>query len=100
MVQRDWLVEMLFDVPANPLNGVGLRITARRSRLATQARAEACFLGIFRPKEEGDILTARTFRGAGWTAVDARAGHSKEELAIAAGVSRQHCIPPFVFESC
>ncbi len=68
--QRDRFVQMPLDVAADRLDHLRLLVAANRLRTATQAGAEAGFLGFIGTAEESNVFPARTPRGAGGAAID------------------------------
>ena len=95
-LQSDGLVEMLFDVTADLLDPVRLRIATQRPWAATQAGAVSGSLRLFGTREELDVLPARTARGARRPAINACRRDSEDELAVVGGVARDDGAPELV----
>src|SRR6266496_1126060 len=92
LLPRHRFVEMTFDVAAHRFDHVGLCI-AKGFRPAAQAGPVAGFLSIFRLREEGNILLART---AGWTgrpAVHSGRRNGEYKFAVLRGVAFHDRLP-------
>src|SRR5580658_2246374 len=95
-IERNRLIEMLFNVAADLLGGIRLRIAAERPRPATQAGAEAGFLRLLGSRIEFHVLTPRTARRARRPAINAGTGDREDELSVAARIAPDNCIPALV----
>src|SRR5947208_3116937 len=62
--QRNWLIQSLFDIPANSFDHLLLRIATPCLWAATQARAESRRLGFFRLPIKSHILAPWPLRRA------------------------------------
>ncbi len=95
--QAERLVQVLLDVPADPLDrrdaGVGGRVLVRP---APPAGAEPGPLGLLGPGEEHDLGPARAAGRARRPAVDARGPDRKHEGSVGPRVARQRGAPAAV----
>ncbi len=73
--------------------GLGIGAWSGKAGLAALAGAVAGLLCRGRGGEEGDVLPGGAAAGAAWTAVDPRRLDGVKELAIGAGVAREHLLP-------
>src|SRR5437588_9686060 len=92
--QGDWLVEVLFQVAADPLHHLRLCVTGGSIRPAAQASAKARALRFFRSAVESNVLAAGTPGGARRTAENTGGRHRKDKFAILACVAGYYCFPP------
>src|SRR5262249_52964076 len=82
-----------FNVAAHRLHHFGRPIAPDCSRSAAQAGAITRLLRLVGFAEKRDIVATGTPGGAGWPAIHAGRGHSKDELSILVDVAGQHCLP-------
>ena len=73
--------------------GLGVGARSCEVRLAALAGAIAGLFGCSGGGEEGDVLARGAAAGAAWAAVDLGRFDGVEELAVGAGVAREHLLP-------
>src|SRR5581483_2963197 len=95
--QRDRLVQVLLNIPADRFDQLLTRVSADGLGTAAQALAKACALGFARLAKEDHVLTAGPLRRARRTAVNARRGNAEDETAVTGAVASHHCLPPLIF---
>jgi hypothetical protein len=95
-LQRNWFIEVLFDVPAYCLYHLRLTAGTGRLRTATQAGTVSGMFSILRLAEKHYILPPRTPRWARWPAVHAGRRHREHEFSIAVRITIQDRLPLWV----
>jgi hypothetical protein len=95
-LKRDWLIQMLFNVPADLFCGIKLRIATERSRTATQASAKTGFLRLFRMRIERNILAPWAASRARGAAIHAGSSDGENEFSIVRVIAPGHRFPALV----
>src|ERR1700727_3018178 len=84
---------MLLNVAADFFGRIRLRITAGRSRAASQTRAKSRIFRQLRTCEESHIFPPRSPRRARWTAVHAGTGDGENKLSVPSFIARKDSVP-------
>ena len=82
---------MRFDVPADTLDQA--RAIRHSGRLAAKAGTQSRSLGFLRRIVKAHVVASGPSRGAAWPAIDSRARHAKDELAVGGRIPAQHRLP-------